>query len=63
VNFEWSCPESNFAEIRVARRTDPPPNSFAEVTCETVPEREASCYDGEDDDEDCLVDLDDPDCF
>jgi len=64
INFELSCPESNFAELRVARRADPPSRSFAEVNCDYIlePEQQPHCGDGVDNDENCRVDMDDPCC-
>ncbi len=48
--------------VIVARRDDPPPRTFVDVCCELIPDVETLCDDGLDDDGDCLVDLDDPDC-
>ncbi len=62
VSFEPACVDSNGAEILVARREDPPPKAFAEVSCAQIPAVEELCNDMRDNDENCLVDADDPCC-
>ena len=62
INYQAACPDSNNAEVRISRRADPPPRSFAEVGCEYISQVEQLCNDGQDNDEDCFVDADDPDC-
>ncbi|MFH2009616.1 MAG: vWA domain-containing protein [bacterium] len=62
INYQPRCPQSNFAEILVARTTDPPARSFAEVACKQIPKDEELCNDQVDNDEDCRVDMDDPCC-
>ncbi len=63
VNYNEQCTEANGAELLVARRAEPPPKAVTEVSCRNITAREELCNDGVDNDEDCLVDLDDPDCF
>lgn len=60
AEYESWCPHGG--TIIVARQADPPPRSFLDVCCSLIPERETRCDDGEDEDGDCLVDLEDPDC-
>jgi hypothetical protein len=62
VGYQESCPVSNFAELLVSRRADPPPRTFVNVACTQISQTEQLCNDGRDNDEDCLVDQDDPDC-
>jgi len=62
INYEENCPSSHFAELLIARSEDPPARTFAEVQCVLLPTDEHRCDDGLDNDEDCLVDLDDPCC-
>ncbi len=63
IGYQERCSESNHAEIVISRRLDPPPFSFAEVSCAALPQFEELCDDGVDNDEDCLVDEDDADCW
>jgi hypothetical protein len=62
IGYQPACPQSNFAELRIARQQDPLPRTFAEVRCVLLLPRESRCTDGEDNDEDCLTDAEDPDC-
>jgi len=62
INYEENCPGSNYSEIIISRKSDPPPRSFTEVACEQIPQHEQLCNDGVDNDEDCLTDQEDPDC-
>ena len=62
INYQENCPESNYAELLVARRVDPPPRTFLGVSCRQISRDEQLCNDGADNDEDCLVDADDPCC-
>ncbi len=62
INYQENCPISNFAEIIISRKTDPPPRSFSEVACQQISRDEQLCNDMADNDEDCLVDQDDPCC-
>lgn len=62
INYQEMCPGSNFSEIIISRKSDPPPRSFSEVSCVQISKTEQLCNDGVDNDEDCLVDMDDPDC-
>lgn len=62
INYEETCPSAHCAELLIARQADPPARTFAEVLCEYLPVDERQCDDGLDNDEDCLVDLDDPCC-
>ena len=62
INFQEMCPQSNYSEIIISRTTDPPPRSFSEVSCVQISKTEQLCNDGVDNDEDGLIDLDDPDC-
>jgi len=62
VAYNPSCPGSNYAEVRVARRADPPPRTFLTYACMQISRDEQLCNDGVDNDEDCLVDFDDPCC-
>jgi hypothetical protein len=50
------------AGFRIVRGEDPPPRTFADGRCAIIPIHEQLCSDGKDNDEDCLVDEDDPDC-
>lgn len=53
----------NGVVMRIVYGTDPPDRTFATGFCEMVATwREQSCDDGVDDDEDCLIDTQDPDC-
>ena len=49
-------------EILISRKTDPPPRSFSDVACQQIAKDEQLCNDMADNDEDCLVDMDDPCC-
>ncbi|MDY0003025.1 MAG: hypothetical protein RBU30_17120 [Polyangia bacterium] len=62
INYQERCVSSNFGEIQVSRRADPPPRSFTDMVCVLVPQTELLCTDGRDNDEDGLTDWDDPDC-
>jgi hypothetical protein len=62
IIYDLICNASRGAALRVSRRVDPPPRTFVEVTCDALSDVETECKNGRDDDEDCLVDLDDPDC-
>jgi hypothetical protein len=62
INYQENCPGSHFSEIIISRRSDPPQRSFSEVACVQIPAQEDLCTDGQDNDEDCLIDDEDPDC-
>ncbi len=62
INYQENCPDSNYAEIIISRTTDPPPRSFSNVACKQISRDEQLCNDLQDNDEDCLVDQDDPCC-
>jgi len=62
ISYRESCPASNFSELVIARRTDPPPRSVTEAACQQIARDEQLCNDLEDNDEDCLVDAEDPCC-
>jgi hypothetical protein len=62
INYQPNCPGSNYAEIIIARNVDPPPRSFTEVACRLITRDEQICNDQKDNDEDCLVDMEDPCC-
>jgi hypothetical protein len=62
VAYNPQCPGANYAEIRAARRADAPPRTFLYFTCRHITRDEQLCNDGQDNDEDCLVDADDPCC-
>jgi hypothetical protein len=62
VSHQPGCSDSNAAELRLARRFDPPYRTFAQVTCVLLYPEETRCTDGKDNDEDCLIDALDPDC-
>ena len=62
INYQEACVVSNFAEIIISRKTDPPPRSFTNVACRQISRDEQLCNDLQDNDEDCLVDADDPCC-
>ncbi|MFH2007985.1 MAG: hypothetical protein ABI333_15490 [bacterium] len=62
IGYQPQCSDSNYGELVIARRVDPPPNTVAEVTCAYLPPDENDCGDDLDNDQDCLVDLDDPCC-
>jgi hypothetical protein len=62
INYQQDCPQSNYSQMIISRRSDPPPRSFAEVSCVQIPGAETTCDDGLDNDEDCLIDGEDPDC-
>ena len=63
INYRESCTVSNYAELVISRRIDPPPRTYTNVDCQELPRDEQLCNDGSDNDEDCLVDGDDPDCL
>lgn len=50
------------AGFRIARGDEPPPRTFADGRCSLIPIKEQLCNDGVDNDEDCLIDENDPDC-
>jgi hypothetical protein len=60
--YNAQCAQSNHAALVIARRNDPPPRTFAEVSCRGIEATETQCADGVDNDQDCLIDSDDPDC-
>jgi hypothetical protein len=62
INYQENCPGSNFAEIIISRKTDPPPRSFTEVACQQIGQIEEICNDQQDNNENCLVDNQDPCC-
>jgi len=62
VNYQENCPGSNFAELIISRRTDPPPRLYSNAACRQISGVEQLCNDLQDNDENCLVDLDDPCC-
>lgn len=62
INYQEMCEGSNYSEILISRQSDPPPRSFSEVACVQIAQHEQLCNDGVDNDEDCLIDADDPDC-
>jgi hypothetical protein len=62
VAHNRACDLANGAEVRVSRQSDPGEDIFIQVACAVHPTIEGCCADGLDDDGDCLVDLDDPDC-
>jgi hypothetical protein len=62
VVYNPNCPNSNYAELRASRRADPPPRTFLLYNCMQLLRDEQLCNDGVDNDEDCLIDTDDPCC-
>jgi hypothetical protein len=50
------------AGFRIVRGEDPAPRTFADGRCAIIPITEELCSDGRDNDEDCLIDEEDPDC-
>ncbi|MFH2010760.1 MAG: hypothetical protein ABI333_29435, partial [bacterium] len=62
VGYQARCERSNYAQLVISRRADPPPLSFAEVSCARVARTERFCDDGLDNDGDCLIDAQDSDC-
>ncbi len=62
ISYQELCQDSNYAELIISRQSDPPSRTFAAVACEHIPLDEQQCGDGADNDEDCLVDMDDPCC-
>jgi hypothetical protein len=62
VGYSEICERANHAELVISRREAPPPRSFASTSCTLILQHELRCADGEDNDEDGLVDLEDPDC-
>ncbi|MFC1482467.1 hypothetical protein ACFL51_01535 [Myxococcota bacterium] len=63
IGYNPACSDSNYSEIVIARREDPPSRTFSEVTCMALPHNEESCNDGVDNDEDCEMDEEDSDCM
>ncbi len=53
---------SRGAEINIVRQQDAPPRTSYSVSCSGYAPYEQLCNDGIDDDGDCLIDADDPDC-
>jgi hypothetical protein len=62
VSYQPACTDSNGAEVIIARQTNPPLRTLAEISCVPAPVTEVDCADGLDEDGDCLADADDPDC-
>ena len=62
INYQENCPSSNYAEIIISRRSDPPSRTFSLVACQQLAQGEQLCNDGRDNDENCLADQDDPCC-
>lgn len=62
IGFEELCTKSNGARLVVSRRFVLPPRSFTDVACWQIARDEQLCNDLQDNDEDCLVDQDDPCC-
>ncbi len=54
--------EGGMVTVKVAGAKAFEPWVRAEITCKLVPDKEPLCRDGKDNDEDCLVDEQDPDC-
>jgi hypothetical protein len=40
INFQERCLQSNYAQMIISRQSDPPPRSFAEVSCVQIPDFE-----------------------
>jgi hypothetical protein len=57
-----SCSAAAGVELVIARRTDPPPRSFTKVSCAGFQTTEQLCNDKIDNDQDSLIDSNDPDC-
>jgi hypothetical protein len=55
------CP--HFAGFRIIRGQDPAPQTHTQANCAVIPPSEHLCHDHLDNDEDCWVDSDDPDCI
>lgn len=62
VVYDPLCTDARGANVAIARQQDPPLRTFAYVDCALLDVTEVDCGDGLDDDGDCLIDLDDPDC-
>ncbi len=62
IIYNAYCSRSNYAELVISRQENPPPRSFATVACSLIYPDELTCGDGLDNDQDCLVDSDDPCC-
>ncbi len=62
VAYNPNCPGSNYSELRAARRADPPSRTFLLHACMQILRDEQLCNDDADNDEDCLIDTDDPCC-
>ena len=62
VALDPQCVSSRQAALRLSRRGAPPPRSFVYFDCLPLPQYEYLCNDGIDNDEDCLIDAEDPDC-
>ena len=60
MSANTTCEHS--AGFRIVRGEDPPPRTFADGRCAIISATEQLCSDGKDNDEDCLIDEDDPDC-
>ncbi len=54
--------DSGRATVKVAAADSFGPGMTAEIACKLVPDKEPLCRDGKDNDQDCLVDDEDPDC-
>ncbi len=62
IEYSSNCFDSNFARLAMSRVQPAPERSTVAVDCDGLPSVESACEDGVDNDEDCLVDADDPDC-
>ena len=62
VAYREACGEAHGGDLRVARQTEPPARTHTYADCALLPAFEYLCSDGVDNDEDCLVDRDNPDC-
>ncbi len=62
IRYQERCPESNYSELIIARRADPPPRAITELACRQIAPKEDLCNDQQDNDENCLVDAEDPCC-
>ena len=59
IEYNPLCARSNGARLLLARQSG---GTHVAVSCDHIPRREENCADAADNDEDCLVDLEDPDC-
>ncbi|MFH2005460.1 MAG: hypothetical protein ABI333_02625 [bacterium] len=62
IGHHPDCSAAKGAELLVSFREQPSPETEVTISCETIAGVEQDCEDGLDNDEDCLVDQDDPDC-